>query len=239
MSTKLTKLKIDRIDVVDRPAAPTSKILIAKRGPDCPPDEKAKPKAKPEDENPKMEKSMSDKPDSAADEKEDAKKKASEKPEEAAEMQKRAEEIAVLKRQNLDLAQQIQKINDERERDQYIAKATDLKVLGPADAAWQYLRDISKALGAERFQKFEKTLRALKNQVDAGELFKEIGASSADDATDPWRKLEKMAADVVTKSAGAKTREQALDDILKTPEGNRLYEAYIANMPGMQPGRGA
>lgn len=222
MSKTLKNLRLDRIDVVDKGANQDSRILIVKRDASCPPNKEKKP--------------MTDEEKAAAATAEAEAKKRADEAEAVAKRQ--ADEIAIAKREAAEAKAEIAKMRDERERDQFIAKSKDFKAYGPADTLWQDLRDISKALGPDRFAKFEQTLRAVQTQAESSALFKEVGASGYGDSLSPWAKIEKAVAEQVQKSGGVLTKEAAMTAYLNTPEGKALYTQHTNTMPGMIPGAG-
>lgn len=225
MTTKLTNLRLERIDVVDKGAAPDSRILICKRD-----DPLTKEHRMTDEEKAKMEAEMKAK--KAAEEAGEAKKRA-----ELETIAKKAQDdLAIVTKRNEELAERVAKMEGDRERDQFIAKAAGFRHYGPADSLWQDLRDISKALGAERFAKFETRLKAVAKQVDEGKLFTELGVSGAEGPISPMAQIEKLAAERVAK--GQETKEQALTAILQTDAGRKLYNDHLNTMPGMQPGSG-
>jgi hypothetical protein len=83
-------------------------------------------------------------------------------------------------------------------------------------------------------------------QVETGDLFKELGRTAlpTEDGggESAWAQIEKAADAIVEKSSDVElTREQAIDRVLKTAEGAKLYARYqadtyhmgAANMTGM------
>lgn len=230
MAKKLKDLKLDRIDLVDKGANQGSKVLIAKRDmgagacPDC------GSKGYKSDDCPTCQahqKKESDMPDM---EKRDA---------EVAELQKRLDtekaEREKLAKQAAEDRAALVKMQDERERDQYIAKARGLKAFGPADDLGGDLRDIAKALGAERFTKLETKLRAIQKQLETSKLFAEMGAEGTSQVLDPYTKIEKAARELVSKGTDM-TFEKAFDKVLQTPQGKEWYNEYLTQREGRHPG---
>lgn len=134
-----------------------------------------------------------------------------------AEIAKRDEVIAKLNDRVTQLA-------DERERDTYIAKAQSLGL--PGDDWGTLLRKAEKDMTAEERKTFGEKLAGLAKIAKDSVLFREVGGNGAGEG-DTWGKIEKLADGIVAKSSGAVSKQQAIADALKTPEGKALYTEYL------------
>lgn len=108
-----------------------------------------------------------------------------------ADVQKRIDETE--KRAN-DLAEQVQKMQDQRENETFIAKAKGLGLA--ADDFGPVLRKISKALTAEEMAKLETVIKALQAQAKEAGLYKEIGRGGAGAATETEAKVRELEKEV-------------------------------------------
>jgi hypothetical protein len=119
--------------------------------------------------------------------------------------------------------------DDLRHRDM-IQKAASYSHVAPTDDLAPILKEASEKFDPETFEKLEALLSGAEERVAKGGLFTEMGRASLNDGETkegPWAQIEKMASDLVEKS-GELSQEQALDRVLKTAEGARLYERYQA-----------
>jgi len=126
-----------------------------------------------------------------------------------ADVQKKIDETE--KRAN-DLAEQVQKLQDQREAETFIAKAKALSL--PADDFGSILRKISKALTAEEMTKLETTLKALAEQVRQAGLFKEIGRGGTGAATETEAKVAELVKEV-RKANPTWAAERAHGEVMK------------------------
>ncbi len=125
------------------------------------------------------------------------------------------------------LAKRVEKMEAERDRTLYVAKAASFPGMGEADDFGPVLAKIAKALTAEEFDGFAERLRGLHAQVAEGAMFQEIGAGGAAGAEgDAWAKIEAMATEMIGKAAGGMTFEAAVAKVLETPAGQALHRDY-------------
>lgn len=111
-----------------------------------------------------------------------------------------------------------------------IAKAEkQFAAVGAKDDVVAVLKDAGDKLSPEAYESLVGLLSAANTRIEQGDLFKELGQTVVGDGsdTDAWAKIEKAADELVEKS-GDLTREQAIDRVLKTPEGARMYSAYLS-----------
>ena len=73
-------------------------------------------------------------------------------------------------------------------------------------------------------------MKSADRQLGAGNLYGEIGTrrSGHGDPSSAEARLDALVEQVVQKSDGAQTKEQAYEAVLKTAEGKRLYGEYKA-----------
>lgn len=214
MTTRLTKLAIDRIDVVDRGANQKAHITLFKR--DAPmSDEKRLEAIETEAKETKsllakvLDAVKGIKPSDAPDPQAELAKRDQAIADAQAELKKRDEEIAAFKAKESAAV--------------YIAKAKDLAIFGKAEEFGPELQKIAGALGETDFAKFEQRLKGLVEQVKAGKLFEQIGKDGDADA-DPNAKLEALAK-AHQQAHPDVTFEQAYAHVLTTPAGVEIYDA--------------
>lgn len=115
-------------------------------------------------------------------------------------------------------------LNQERETRRHkelVEKAEKLGVGAKTDE----LVAIMKALPADQLEKFEGILKGAGEQIKKGKLFEELGGSGMGAGGDTWNKIEKLAESRVTKGEN-KTKADAIEAVLKTEEGQKLYAEY-------------
>jgi hypothetical protein len=120
-----------------------------------------------------------------------------------------------------------------RRESEFIQKAEGYKhLVEDPNELGPVLKEIADAVSPESFATLEKALSAAEARVETGDLFKELGASNlpgGDSGGDAMSKLEKMAEELVEKSADTDmTVEKAFATVLTTPKGRELYSAYLA-----------
>jgi hypothetical protein len=121
-------------------------------------------------------------------------------------------------------AERIAALEDERQRDVYITKAQSLGL--PGDDWASLLRKAETSMTAEERKRFEERLGGLTKVAKDSALFAELGANGSGEG-DAWSKIEKLAEGIVAKSSGSLSKQQAISDVLKTPEGSTLYDQYL------------
>lgn len=133
--------------------------------------------------------------------------------------------------------EQIAKMRDESDNKVYIAKAADLTSnLGvKAEEFGPVLKAVNDA-NPELAQKIEAVIKAANEAVKQGDLFKEVGSNTNSIPTgiaksDAWSQIETLAAGLVTKGA-SKSTASAIDEVLKSAEGRKLYAIYTGKIKG-------
>lgn len=95
---------------------------------------------------------------------------------------------------------------------------------------------IMKSLSAELRAEYESEQKSVAEKISKGGLFSEFGTSTQGTlpGNDAYAKIETIAAGMVEKSASKISKADAIDAVLKTEEGKRLYNEYMAAKPGMK-----
>ena len=127
------------------------------------------------------------------------------------------------------------KAEDELRTTEFIRKSEDLASVAPASELAPILKEASETMSPEGFGKLEEILKAAQAKIDTGALFAEIGSAARSEgaaATDAYGKIEKLADELVEKSTDL-SRDAAIDRVLKTDEGKRLYSEYTSSALGI------
>ena len=122
----------------------------------------------------------------------------------------------------------VAKMEDDRQRQIYIAKAkelTDLPGVNPDDFG-PLLRKAYTGLSQEEQGKFDAILRGAVKVAQDSALFAELGSNPKGPTGDAYAKLEVKANALIEKSKDALTFAQAFAKVCETPEGKRLYDEY-------------
>jgi len=146
----------------------------------------------------------------------------------------------MLQEQNVKLAdanEKIAKMRDESETKIFIAKAAELTSnLGVvAEEFGPVLKSINAA-NPELAAKVEAVLKTANETVKKGNLFTEIGTTLTGSPTgiaknDAWSSIQTLAQGLVTKGE-SKTEADAIDAVLKSEEGRKLYAIYTGKIKG-------
>lgn len=140
--------------------------------------------------------------------------------------------------ENTKLKEELKVERDARVLKKHEEQTATLKHLG-ADS--KELAKILKGLeetDPEAHKKMTSILSAADEQVRVAKssgsgLFGELGSRlPADGASDAEAKLQQLVDSVVQKSDGSRTPAEIYSDVLRTPEGQRLYKAYKGARPG-------
>jgi hypothetical protein len=88
-----------------------------------------------------------------------------------------------------------------------------------------------KSKAPEEVEKLEEILKAADKAIGEGNLFKEHAPQDpdVDDDDSPYGQIEKLAALYIEKSGDSLTKEQAIDKVLQTPAGKKLYAEHRAS----------
>lgn len=139
-----------------------------------------------------------------------------------------------LVQKNEELEAELEKERDHRVSKEFAERARGFKHLG-VDS--NKLATVLKGLAskdADAYKEIEGILKSADKQIGAGGLFGEIGSrqSGTGDPSNASARLDALVEQVVQKSDGAQTKEQAYDAVLRTAEGKRLYKEYTSARPG-------
>ncbi len=206
MTTALRRLRIDRVDFVDKGANPGALITLAKRA---------------TVKEPKM-----------AELPEDVAKRLNDQAEAVAALTKRAEEAekkaetteALAKQMAEDLKTEVAK----REQSEAVAIAKSVVLPGVEDKV-AFVAKLRKALGAD-WPVLEGVLKALATADKTSEVFKELGSDATQVATDDGYQELTLIADGLVAKGLFTNRAAALPAAMQTPEGKAAYAKYQATI---------
>jgi hypothetical protein len=127
-----------------------------------------------------------------------------------------------------DVQKSLDEAKDAKLQKEYVEKASAYKHL-PIKA-----EDFGKVLKAlhtaspDEAKELDKVLKATDDAIAKGDLFKEKGGNGdgKEGGEGAWDKIMKMAKGLVEKSETKLTLSQAMDKVLKTEEGQKLYDEY-------------
>jgi len=139
------------------------------------------------------------------------------------------EQNKVMVEQNKQLAGQIAKMADDNLTKDYVAKAGEFDQLGVKPEEFGTVLKSIATISPESYAKIESVLKAANEAIAKGGLFTELGTGStgatAVSKEDAWAQIETLADARVTKGED-KTQAQAIESVMKTAEGRRLYAIY-------------
>lgn len=149
--------------------------------------------------------------------------------------------VTILKSQEAQLKtsnEMIAKMRDESIEKEFVAKAATMTDKLGVDAAkfGKVLKSIHAA-NPELATEVENVIKAANEAVAKGKLFEEVGKESTGNVltgiakSDAWKQIETLASGMVTKGE-SKTQAEAIDAVLKTAEGRKLYEIYTGKIRG-------
>lgn len=129
---------------------------------------------------------------------------------------------------------EVAKAQEARERERWMTKVGVLKRLTvKADDLAPALQRLHAA-DAKTADLVFQALQAADAQVEKADLLaRELGHAGAASGggDEPWGKICSLADQLVAKAEKPLHRSQAIDQVLKTPEGKRLYDEYKAARP--------
>jgi hypothetical protein len=145
----------------------------------------------------------------------------------------KANEVAVAKAAKLE--GELKAERDARRDKEFVEKAAKLNVGGKTEDIAKILKTLADS-SPEQAAALEAILKGAGEQIKKGELFKEAGSGAGGTLPghDAWGKIEALAAGLVEKSAEKISKADAIDAVLKTAEGKRLYDEYMSAKPGMK-----
>lgn len=149
--------------------------------------------------------------------------------------------VKILKEQSVQLQsanEMIAKMRDDSVAKEFIAKAATLtNNLGVDSNDFGLVLKSIHAANPELATKVENVIKSANEAVAKGNLFAEVGTGSTSTAatgiakSDAWKQIETLASTMVTKG-DSKTQAEAIDSVLKSSEGRRLYEIYTGKIRG-------
>lgn len=157
----------------------------------------------------------------------------------AADVNKEAQKVEALMKENADLRkshEELQKKFSESENarltKEFVEKASEFKNLGiEANEFGPVLKTINEA-STEAYDKVMGVLKAADKQLGESKVFESAGSDSKVAKSGAWDKIEKLAEGMVEKSTDGLTHAQAIDRVLKSDEGKKLYNEYMKEMGG-------
>lgn len=148
-------------------------------------------------------------------------------------VEKLMKEAADLRKQNEELAKSLNEITEANLLKEYVAKAGEFKNLSISP---EEFGPVLKTLATQTPEAFEKVMAVLKAADEAlkqTELFKSAGSEATVSTGDSWAKIEKLAEGLIEKSDKGFSKAKAIEQVLKTEEGKKLYNNYMIEMGGV------
>ncbi len=135
-----------------------------------------------------------------------------------------------LVKKNLELEEALNTERDLRITKEFDERARTFKHLGVENAKLSKILKSLASTDVEAYKEVESVLKSADRQLGAGNLYGEIGTrrSGSGDPSSAEARLDALVEQVVQKSDGAQTKEQAYEAVLKTAEGKRLYGEFKA-----------
>jgi hypothetical protein len=127
---------------------------------------------------------------------------------------------AALKRELAEAQAVAKRERDQRAEDQYRRQAADYAVLGIKADDWAVLREVDEKLSPEVQKRVREVLGRARAELEASPQFVPIGKDGGG-AADAWGRLEALRDARVAK--GNVSPDQAMTQILDTPEGKAMY----------------
>jgi hypothetical protein len=133
-------------------------------------------------------------------------------------------------KQNEEMSKQIAKMSNDNLTKEYVAKATSFKNLNVAPEDFGNVLKSIATLGTEVYTKLETVLKAADEAIAKGNLFKQNGSDAvtgiAVTKEEAWAQIGALADAMVVKDSKI-TRPQAIDEVIKSTEGSKLYQIYM------------
>jgi len=151
-----------------------------------------------------------------------------------------SEKIAKMDIELKSYKQQIAKMIDEQQTRQYVTKAAEFDCIPIETGELGSVLKSVATVDTETYNKIENILKTANEIIKQSVLFSETGYSSSDvevsqmnvnatNSEDAWTQIETLASAMVTKGS-MKTQSDAIDHIMKSPEGKRLYAIYTGKI---------
>jgi hypothetical protein len=225
MTTELQHLRLNRIDLVDKGANPGAAVVLVKR------DDSQEEPVSEKDKTPTVE-DLQAQLAVEVQKREDAEAKLAEaKNDEGvtkriADLEKEAKDAKAEADRNRD---KLEKIEEETERREFIAKATEFEAaFGSPEVFGPILRKAHKTLNEDERKTLDGLLESVTKMVRDSALFREIGGGRDGETGGAWDKIQKNAAEKYPD----KPKADAVSLYLKTAEGRKLHKAYRKEQEG-------
>lgn len=147
-------------------------------------------------------------------------------------VEKLMKEASDLRKQNEELAKSLNEITEANLLKEYVEKAGEFKNLSISP---EEFGPVLKTLATQTPEAFEKVMAVLKAADEAlkqTELFKSAGSEATVSTGDSWARIEKLAEGLIEKSDKGFSKAKAIEQVLKTDEGKKLYNQYMIEMGG-------
>lgn len=130
------------------------------------------------------------------------------------------------------IKKQLSTERDERRTKEFVAKAAEYKALPgiKTEELGMVLKAVTDAT-PDHVAKLEAVLKAAAEAIATGEVLKSAGRAVGGFQGGAWAQIQALAGGVVQKSASPMSEAAAIDVVLKTAEGARLYAEYLKENP--------
>lgn len=149
-----------------------------------------------------------------------------------AQVQSLTKENVELRKAHDELKKKFEKSENERITKEFVAKAGELKNLSITPAEFGPVLKSVNDTSPEAFEKVMTVLKAADEALAKSELFESKGSDAKIAGAGAWDKIEKLAAGMVEKSSDGLTKAKAIDLVLKSEEGKKLYSDYLNEVGG-------
>lgn len=145
-------------------------------------------------------------------------------------------ELQLVMKSNADLKKLVDKLVDEKSEATFIAKAVKdySHVPGTSEEIGRTLK-AAYAVSKENGEAIEKILKSTATALAATKLTESLGTTGSgggQNATGAWAKIQKTASEMVQKSDGKLTKEQAIQRVMDSDPS--LYAEYLSEHPAQR-----
>lgn len=148
-------------------------------------------------------------------------------------VEKLMKETADLRKKNEELAKSLTEIQEANLLKEYVAKAGEFKNLAISPEEFGPVLKTLATKTPEAFEKVMAVLKAADESLNQSELFKSAGSEAQGTTGDSWARIEKLAEGLIEKSEKGFSKAKAIEQVLKTEEGKKLYNQYMIEMGGV------
>lgn len=148
-------------------------------------------------------------------------------------VEKLMKETADLRKKNEELAKSLNEITEANLLKEYVAKAGEFKNLSISPEEFGPVLKTLATQTPEAFEKVMAVLKAADESLNQSELFKSAGSEAQGTTGDSWARIEKLAEGLIEKSEKGFSKAKAIEQVLKTEEGKKLYNQYMIEMGGV------